>query len=93
MANGGDVGGKLPQMRDMAKDFKRNGEKLAEIIKALNGRTVSSNDIWRGPEAEQFRSEWNEARSSFQNMRDALDNAGKAVDKAAENLQEATRRR
>jgi WXG100 family type VII secretion target len=92
MANG-ERGGVTEEMRRMARDFNRNAEKLGEIIKELNNRTVNSDKIWKGPAADQFRSEWNDARGTFQNMRKALDDAGSAVTKNAENLERVTDRR
>jgi WXG100 family type VII secretion target len=86
-----EKGGKTGEMREMAKLFTRNAGKLNEIIKDLNGRTVNSNDIWKGPAADRFRSEWNDARSSFQEMHQALNDAGKAVNKHASNIDEISR--
>jgi WXG100 family type VII secretion target len=83
-------GGIVDEMRDMARLFSRNSERLGEILRDLNTRTVESDRIWKGPAADRFRSEWSEARSVFERMQRSLGAASTAVDKSAENLERAT---
>jgi WXG100 family type VII secretion target len=90
--SGAERGGIVEDMRDMAKMFGRNARSLDGIIKDLNTRTVNSDRIWKGPAADRFRSEWQEAKASFEKMRQALDSANTAITKNAERIEDATNR-
>jgi WXG100 family type VII secretion target len=83
-------GGVVEEMRDMSKMFGRNAGSLGEIIRNLNSRIVSSDSIWKGPDAEQFRGEWQDAKSAFERMHKALQDASTAVNRAAERIERAT---
>jgi WXG100 family type VII secretion target len=84
-------GGNLEEMHQLAKNFTANASKLNGVISDLNSRTADSERIWTGPNADRFRTAWNEARSSFEKMRQALDEASTAVTKSAQNIEAATR--
>jgi WXG100 family type VII secretion target len=84
-------GGNLEEMHAMARMFASNATKLEGVIHDLNNRTVDSDQIWSGPAAERFRSDWQQAKSSFEKMRQSLHDASTAVDKNAQNIESATR--
>ena len=84
-------GGNLEEMRDMARMFSTNAGKLDGLIRDLNNRTSGSDNIWTGPAAERFRSDWQQARSAFEKMHQSLQDASTAVNKSAENIESATR--
>jgi WXG100 family type VII secretion target len=75
----GNIGGDPEEMRRMARMFNDNAGKLDGIVKDLNSRTVDSESIWRGPAADRFRGEWDQARGSFEKMVQALEQASTAV--------------
>jgi|tagenome__1003787_1003787.scaffolds.fasta_scaffold19277451_2 WXG100 family type VII secretion target len=87
-------GGDTDQMRTrLARTFGSNAGQLSGIIRDLNGAATDSEQIWKGPAADQFREAWQEARPQFDRMREALENAKRSIEENARLIEEATNRR
>ena len=84
-------GGNIGQMEDLARLFSKHSKNLDALIKDLNGRTVSSNEIWWGPRADRFRAAWAEAKSAFDKMAVALEEGAGDVRQSMQNIESATR--
>jgi WXG100 family type VII secretion target len=83
----GNIGGDPEELRRMARMFHDNSGKLDGIIRDLNSRTVDSETIWKGPVADRFRGEWDQARTTFEQMVKSLDEASRAVSQNAANIE------
>jgi WXG100 family type VII secretion target len=88
--SGGKRGGELAQMDELSRLFKKHAANLDALIKDLNGRTVSSSEIWWGPGAERFRSAWQEAKGAFDKMAVALEEGSQDIQRSAQNIERAT---
>lgn len=88
--SGDKRGGNLGALHDLATMFSRHSKNLDQIIRDLNGKTVSSQNDWWGPGADRFRQAWQEAKSAFDKMAHALEEGGQDVKKSAQNIERAT---
>jgi WXG100 family type VII secretion target len=87
-------GGDTDQMRTrLARTFGSRAGQLGELIRDLNNAATDSDQIWKGPAADQFREAWQDARPQFDRMREALENAKKSIEDSARLIDDATSRR
>lgn len=84
-------GANIAAMEDLARTFSKHSRNLDALIKDLNGRTVSSQEIWWGPGAERFRSAWMEAKTAFDRMALALEEGAQDIRRSQQNIEAATR--
>lgn len=84
-------GGNIAQMEELSRLFSKHSKNLDALIKDLNGRTVSSTEIWWGPNADRFRAAWSEAKAAFDKMALALEEGGADVRRSQQNIEAATR--
>ncbi|ACY99700.1 hypothetical protein [Thermomonospora curvata] len=48
-------GANIAALEELSRMFSKHARNLDALIKDLNGRTVSSTEIWWGPGADRFR--------------------------------------
>ena len=84
-------GGSIGEMEDLSRMFSKHSRNLDALIKDLNGRTVSSTEIWWGPGADRFRSAWAEAKAAFDKMAVALEQGSQDIKRSQQNIEAATR--
>ncbi|SEG90666.1 WXG100 family type VII secretion target [Thermomonospora echinospora] len=84
-------GANIAALEDLSRMFSKHSRNLDALIKDLNGRTVSSTEIWWGPSADRFRSAWQEARTAFERMAMALEEGGQDIKRSQQNIEAATR--
>lgn len=84
-------GGSIGQMEELSRMFSKHAQELDALIKDLNGRTVSSVDIWWGPGADRFRGAWQEAKGAFEKMAQALQEGSADIKRSQQNIEAATR--
>ncbi|MBL1066412.1 WXG100 family type VII secretion target [Streptomyces sp. 7-21] len=86
-----DRGADLQRLRDLATTFGEKADNLQEqIIDALSTLCDESTDFWKGPKADQFRSEFQEVKPTFQSFVDALRQAKESANTNADNIEQAT---
>jgi WXG100 family type VII secretion target len=83
-------GGAIEEMQQMAKTWSAQAGQLRQITNSLNNTTANSNQIWTGPGADKFRSEWQQCRAAFEKMAASLEDGSSAITKYADNIQAAT---
>ncbi|MEU1627010.1 WXG100 family type VII secretion target [Streptomyces sp. NPDC020096] len=79
-SSGGMVGADLDQLKKMVGDFITHREDLDRIFKALDTMSQNSQDFWKGPNAEKFRTEWASLRPHFGKVVDLVHQAHQATD-------------
>ncbi|GAA2085644.1 WXG100 family type VII secretion target [Actinomadura alba] len=84
-------GANIAALEELSRMFSKHSRNLDALIKDLNGRTVSSTETWWGPQADRFRSAWQEAKTAFDKMAVALDQGGQDIKKSRQNIESATR--
>ncbi|WP_440711388.1 WXG100 family type VII secretion target [Herbiconiux sp. YIM B11900] len=83
---GADVG----ELRALAKDFDQKAAQLTTIAGTLNG-SINATTAWKGPDAVEFRSEWNGTyRQSLTNATNILRAASTALVKNADEQETAS---
>ncbi|WP_328378178.1 WXG100 family type VII secretion target [Streptomyces sp. NBC_01020] len=85
-----DRGADLSQLRDLAKKFQHSSGDLHTLIKHLNTATSSSTGFWKGPKADNFRSDWESVRPTFEKWVTTLGDAHKSANTSADNIEGAT---
>ncbi|WP_433333905.1 WXG100 family type VII secretion target [Spirillospora sp. CA-294931] len=89
--SGDKRGASIGALEEMSRMFSRHSKNLDGLIKDLNGRTVSSTEVWWGPGADRFRSAWAEAKTAFDRMSLALEQGGQDIKRSQQNIEAATR--
>ncbi|MCW2885847.1 MAG: hypothetical protein QOE54_1572 [Streptosporangiaceae bacterium] len=84
-------GANIAVLEQLARDFNKHSKNLDALIKDLNSKTESSRDNWWGPNAERFRSAWQEARGAFEKMAVALEDGSQDIKRSQQNIEAATR--
>jgi WXG100 family type VII secretion target len=84
-------GANIAALEDLSRMFTKHSRNLDALIKDLNGRTVSSSEIWWGPNADRFRSAWQEAKTAFDRMAIALEEGSQDIKRSQQNIEAATR--
>jgi WXG100 family type VII secretion target len=84
-------GANIAALEDLSRMFSKHSRNLDALIKDLNGRTVSSTEIWWGPGADRFRSAWQEAKTAFDRMAMALEEGSQDIRRSQQNIEAATR--
>jgi WXG100 family type VII secretion target len=84
-------GANIAALEDLSRMFSKHSRNLDALIKDLNGRTVSSTEIWWGPGADRFRSAWQEAKTAFDRMAMALEEGSQDIKRSQQNIEAATR--
>lgn len=83
-----DVGGKLDTLRELNRGLDSSSTDAtnikSDIEKAVNQA------VWRGPNAEKFRSAWEEFKPTFDKLQTALNDGAKDIKIQHNNLAEAT---
>jgi len=86
----GMYGADVEQLRSLAKKFETSGSNLLNVIRTLD-HYINSTDAWRGPDAERFRSNWNERdRLAVTRSAEALNEGASALARNAEEQQQAS---
>lgn len=83
-------GGDPVAMRTLAGKFNSEATTLQGLITRLGSETGGSNQIWVGPAAERFRTDWAGFKPTLDKLVLALQDAGKAVNANAQNIESAT---
>jgi len=89
--SGDKRGANIGELEELSRIFSKHSRNLDALIKDLNGRTVSSSQVWWGPGADRFRSAWAEAKTAFDKMAVALEQGGQDIKKSQQNIEAATR--
>ncbi|GAA1542190.1 hypothetical protein GCM10009678_25770 [Actinomadura kijaniata] len=89
--SGDKRGANIAALEDLSRMFSKHSRNLDALIKDLNGRTVSSSEIWWGPGAERFRAAWAEAKTAFDKMAIALEQGSQDIKRSQQNIEAATR--
>ncbi|RAY12178.1 WXG100 family type VII secretion target [Actinomadura craniellae] len=84
-------GANIAALEELSRMFSKHSRNLDALIKDLNGRTVSSSEVWWGPRADRFRSAWQEAKTAFDKMAIALEEGSQDIKRSRENIEAATR--
>jgi WXG100 family type VII secretion target len=84
-------GANIAALEELSRMFSKHSRNLDALIKDLNGRTVGSTETWWGPQADRFRSIWQEAKTHFDKMAVALDQGSQDIKKSRQNIESATR--
>ncbi|WP_413799859.1 WXG100 family type VII secretion target [Streptomyces iranensis] len=85
-----DRGASLKDLKDLSDDFERKAGHLADLIKALNTKTTSSDSYWKGPKANSFRDEWQNVKPTFDKFVETLRQASKSAKQSHDNIERAT---
>ncbi len=86
----GIFGADVEQLRSLAKQFESSASTLLNVIRTLD-RHINSPDAWRGPDAERFRSDWNQrGRLAITRSAEALKTAASALSRNAQEQQQAS---
>ncbi|WP_406137417.1 WXG100 family type VII secretion target [Streptomyces sp. NBC_01089] len=85
-----DRGADLSQLRDLAKKFQHSSGDLHTLIKHLNTATSGSSGYWKGPKADNFRSDWESVRPTFEKWVHTLTEAHNSANTSANNIERAT---
>lgn len=65
-----EVGGDLETLRNLHKGLGENGDKVADVKTSLDGHV--SQAVWKGSNADKFRSAWDEFKPHFDKLQTAL---------------------
>lgn len=85
------LGADVDQLRSTAKQFTQAADRLQTSLKTLN-TVVSNGAMWRGPDSDKFRSEWNaQSVGSLNAAISALREAADAMRRNAEQQENASR--
>ncbi|PKK12716.1 WXG100 family type VII secretion target [Thermomonospora sp. CIF 1] len=84
-------GANIAALEELSRMFSKHARNLDALIKDLNGRTVSSTEIWWGPGADRFRAAWQEAKATFDRMALALEEGSRDIKRSQQNIEAATR--
>jgi uncharacterized protein YukE len=85
------VGADVEQLRSASKNFSQGVNTLRSAVKTLN-TLVSDQSIWRGRDADQFRSEWKgQSVSALNAAINALQEAADALRRNADQQETASR--
>jgi WXG100 family type VII secretion target len=89
--SGDKRGASIGALEDLSRMFSKHSRNLDALIKDLNGRTVSSTEVWWGPGADRFRGAWAEAKTAFDKMAVALEQGSQDIKRSQQNIEAATR--
>lgn len=73
----GIVGGELPTMQALVKTFTQNATDAENIKRAVNSSLDST--VWKGSNADQFRSAWTTYSANLDKLNQALTDAATDV--------------
>ncbi|MCE3244429.1 MAG: hypothetical protein K0S72_552 [Arthrobacter sp.] len=83
-------GADIAQLKDLSAKLQAGAREL-ENQKNMLGRALQNTD-WKGPDADQFRNEWNTNHSNaLTRVAQALEEAGKQANRNASQQEEASR--
>jgi hypothetical protein len=83
------VGADVDQLRTLARNLIRSAERLESMANEINGRLSAT--PWQGPDAGQFRSEWQgHSLSSIRGVVGALREAAALVERNADEQEQAS---
>jgi hypothetical protein len=86
-----DVGGDIERIDELGGAFDDKATLLQEqLIDPLTLWIDGSEEFFRGPNADQFREQWNESKPTFQSFVDALRAAAEEARTQANNIGLAT---
>ena len=81
----------LAQAQQLAQNFKSGGADLQAAVAKLDSFVNASNDFWKGPGADKFRSEWASFKPQATKMIAAIQqDAPQAVQAAVNAISQAT---
>ena len=83
-------GGRTDEMRQLASQFDNHAGQIGQLIQDLNAQTTGSMDIWKGPAADRFRSDWESYKPTLDKLVQSLHEASQAINQNAENIDMAT---
>ncbi|MEW1859007.1 WXG100 family type VII secretion target [Streptomyces sp. NBC_00669] len=86
----GMQGADIAQLTALAGKFGTEAGNLATLINHLHSATSSSADYWKGPRANQFRSEWEQLKPTFEKFVSTLHEAQNSAKTNATNIEHAT---
>lgn len=83
-----EVGGDLETLRQLHKGLDEHAQKALEFKQALDGHVA--NAVWKGANADKFRSAWDEFRPHFDRLNQALSEGRDDVRTQHNNIAAAT---
>ncbi|BBA97935.1 hypothetical protein RVR_3920 [Actinacidiphila reveromycinica] len=84
--HGADIG----QLNTLAGKFGTEAGHLSTLIGHLHTATSGSADYWKGPNADKFRSEWDQLKPTFEKFVTTLHEAQKSAKNNATAISNAT---
>ena len=83
-----EVGGDLETLRNLHKGLDEHAQKALEFKSALDGYVNQA--VWKGANADKFRSSWEEFRPHFDKLHHALKEGSDGVRVQHNNIAAAT---
>lgn len=88
--SGGVYGADVEQLRLLARKFAASGSNLLDLAKTLD-YLINSPEMWSGPDAERFRSDWNgRDKSAVIRSADALNDGASTLTRNAAEQEQAS---
>ncbi|GAA3659644.1 hypothetical protein GCM10022224_023830 [Nonomuraea antimicrobica] len=84
------VGGILPDMEAMAKAFSQQAEAAQAMKRALDAQANKIPASWSGPNADKFKSAWENFKRSFDDLQRELQEAQQGIQKNKQAIAAAT---
>lgn len=84
------VGGILPHMDQMGKQFNAQAQAIREVQRALQAEADKIPASWSGPNANRFREAWEAFKPSFNKMAAELEEAQTGIRRNRDAIASAT---
>jgi WXG100 family type VII secretion target len=86
------VGMSINEVRQLSKFVEKEASEIDSAEKKVTSKIQSSSNIWKGKDADNFRSDWNGRKKELQEAVQVLRDAAKAMDKNASDQEAASNR-
>jgi WXG100 family type VII secretion target len=84
------VGGVLPHMDQMGRQFNTQAQAIREVQRALQGEADKIPASWSGPNANRFKEAWEAFKPSFNKMATELEEAQAGIKRNRDAIAAAT---